>query len=341
MRTSTIGSAQANAWLHALGHDLPEELIILPEDGPKRAKAPRKPMRTTQPMEQLLEAYPNPAATNQWLVYQLPDGVINGFLARFSGADRSLAWSTYVAGTDMNDIRTLYFDELGNLYVAGRTRDLSFPLRDLSGMFFSNSIETDIFQGLFPEESDLFIMSFTPDHWLAWASYFGGEAGTTHEGLFTLLRRNGDIYAAGFTTKSIVHWVGPFFESFFPLHDPQVPGVHFEEHYGDVPDFQGNPTADAFITRFCASPLTFTPERETAAQPLLHAWQHGNQIAVAGLPAGTHRALVTDAAGRVVGQLKATSDGQLGTLRTLPWAEGTYILVFPELGRQARLFINR
>ncbi|MFN3874394.1 MAG: hypothetical protein ACK4L7_00590 [Flavobacteriales bacterium] len=268
-------------------------------------------------------------------------GVINGFLARFSGADRSLAWSTYVAGTDMNDIRTLYFDDLGNLYVAGRTRDLSFPLRDLSGMFFSNSIQTDIFQGLVPEESDLFIMSFTPDHWLAWATYFGGEAGTTHEGLFTLLRRNGDIYAAGYTTKSIIHWVGPYFESYFPLHDPQVPGVHFEEYYGDVPDFQGNPTADAFITRFCASPLTNIPEREPSAQPMLHAWQQGSHIAVAGLPTGTHRVLVTDAAGRVVGSLRATSDGQLGTLRSLPWAEGTYILVFPDLGKQSRLFITR
>jgi hypothetical protein len=28
-------------------------------------------------------------------------------------------------------------------------------------------------------------------------------------------------------------------------------------------------------------------------------------------------------------------------LRSMPWAEGTYILVFPELGRQARLFITR
>jgi hypothetical protein len=75
MRTSTIGSAHANAWLHALGHELPQEIIILPEDGPKRGQAPRKPVRATQPMEQLLEAYPNPAATNQWVVYQLPEGV--------------------------------------------------------------------------------------------------------------------------------------------------------------------------------------------------------------------------------------------------------------------------
>jgi hypothetical protein len=82
--------------------------------------------------------------------------------------------------------------------------------------------------------------------------------------------------------------------------------------------------------------------QEQEVEPhLLRAWQQGDAIAVAGLPAGTHRVLVTDAAGRVASQLKATSDGQLGTLRTLPWAEGIYILVFPELGRQARLFITR
>jgi hypothetical protein len=71
----TIGSAQANAWLHALGYDLPEEVIILPEDGPKRAQGPRKPTRAAQPLENLLEAYPNPTAAEQWLVYQLPQEV--------------------------------------------------------------------------------------------------------------------------------------------------------------------------------------------------------------------------------------------------------------------------
>lgn len=30
-----IGSAHANAWLHALGQELPEEIIVLPEEGPK------------------------------------------------------------------------------------------------------------------------------------------------------------------------------------------------------------------------------------------------------------------------------------------------------------------
>ncbi len=71
----TIGSAQANAWLHALGYDLPEEVIILPEDGPKRAQGSRKPTRAAQPLENLLEAYPNPTAAEQWLVYQLPQEV--------------------------------------------------------------------------------------------------------------------------------------------------------------------------------------------------------------------------------------------------------------------------
>jgi hypothetical protein len=75
MRTSTIGSAHANAWLHALGHELPEEVIILPENGPKRATIARKPSRADQPLGNLLEAYPNPAATEQWLVYQLPQEV--------------------------------------------------------------------------------------------------------------------------------------------------------------------------------------------------------------------------------------------------------------------------
>ncbi len=74
MKTAIIGSAHANVWLHDLGHELPEEIIILPEMGPKRAQQTGKPARVTHPMDQILEAYPNPATTTQWLVYQLPDG---------------------------------------------------------------------------------------------------------------------------------------------------------------------------------------------------------------------------------------------------------------------------
>ncbi len=69
-----IGSAQANAWLHALGNDLPEEIIILPEEGGAKRMVHEKAQRTGRsPLS--LEAYPNPSSGDQWLVYELPEGI--------------------------------------------------------------------------------------------------------------------------------------------------------------------------------------------------------------------------------------------------------------------------
>jgi hypothetical protein len=65
-----LGSAWANAWLHALGEALPEEVIILPEEGPKSGGR----ARTMQPVqwaeEQVLEVFPNPAKQVAFVVFE-------------------------------------------------------------------------------------------------------------------------------------------------------------------------------------------------------------------------------------------------------------------------------
>jgi hypothetical protein len=269
-------------------------------------------------------------------------GASNSFLARFSGADRSLIWSTYLAGSDfadMNEIRTLYFDAIGSLYVAGRTRDLSLPLTPLDDIYFTNLIQTDVFQVGFPEASDMFVMSFTPDHWLAWCTYFGGQGGTQHEHALTMLRRNGDLYVAGYTSKHAVHFDGAHFTSFFPLHDTQVPGVHFTEVYGDVPDFQGNATTDAFITRFCGSSLTAVDERLSQRSAGIQAYMEGDRIAIVGLPHGTHQVELLDASGRLVHDARSTSDGGKAYIELPRLSEGIYLIGVPPLGLSAKLHI--
>ena len=69
-----VGSAQANAWLHALGHDLPEEIIILPEEGPKSMGQPR---RSTIHWETgaTLEVFPNPSSGPVFAVVEVPEGM--------------------------------------------------------------------------------------------------------------------------------------------------------------------------------------------------------------------------------------------------------------------------
>lgn len=268
----------------------------------------------------------------------------NSFLARFSGEDRSLTWSTYLAGSDfadMNEVRTLYFDDIGNLFVAGRTRDLSLPLTPLDDIYFTNLIQAGVFQVGFPEASDMFVMSFTPDHWLAWCTYFGGQSGTQHEHALTMLRRNGDLYVAGYTSKHLVHFDGTHFTSFFPLHDTQVPGVHFTEVYGDVPDFQGNATTDAFITRFCGSSLTSVDETWAQQTAGIHAYLEGDRIAILGLPLGMHQIQILDATGRLVKHARSMSDGRKGYVEFPLVNEGIYLISLPQLGLSTKLPITR
>jgi hypothetical protein len=274
----------------------------------------------------------------------------NSFLARFSASDRSLVWSTYLAGNDfesMNEVRTLCFDGTGNLYVAGRTRDLSLPLTPLADMFYTNLIQADVFAvdpGPPPtaivEASDMFVMSFTPDHWLAWCSYIGGQAGTVHELPHTLLRRNGDLYMAGFTSKHTVHFDGLHFTSYFPLHDTQVPGVHFTDTYGDVPNFEGNGTSDAFITRVCASALTSMPERAGVFSDQLRAFLESDRIALTGLPIGCHVLNILDATGRIVARTRTTSNGLKAYVQRPAVSEGVYFINVEQLGQSAKLYLT-
>lgn len=64
-----IGSAQANAWLHALGQQLPPEIIILPEDEVKRALPVAAPRSSLSPAPFVFEAFPNPTNGAQWITY--------------------------------------------------------------------------------------------------------------------------------------------------------------------------------------------------------------------------------------------------------------------------------
>ncbi len=70
-----LGSAQANAWLHALGHDLPEEIIILPEEGPKNMGNPRNKPEIQWVTGIALEVFPNPSSGPTQVMYEVPEGM--------------------------------------------------------------------------------------------------------------------------------------------------------------------------------------------------------------------------------------------------------------------------
>jgi|JI9StandDraft_2_1071091.scaffolds.fasta_scaffold00777_12 hypothetical protein len=72
------GSASANAWLHALGNELPDEIIILPEVGAKRTDIQRTSTAVQWAGALLLEAFPNPSNGPVFLAYTLPAGSSDG-----------------------------------------------------------------------------------------------------------------------------------------------------------------------------------------------------------------------------------------------------------------------
>jgi len=75
-QTDVIGSAHAAAWLHALGEELAPEVIVLPDmtksSNQNRNSTSVRARTEAVPLE-LLEAYPNPTAGAQWVVYSLPE----------------------------------------------------------------------------------------------------------------------------------------------------------------------------------------------------------------------------------------------------------------------------
>ncbi|MDQ3099900.1 MAG: T9SS type A sorting domain-containing protein [Bacteroidota bacterium] len=75
-----IGSAHANAWLHALGQELPEEIIILPEDGPKNLLSEQDKPNIKWETGLTLEVFPNPSNGPVHVVYEVPEGITNAEL---------------------------------------------------------------------------------------------------------------------------------------------------------------------------------------------------------------------------------------------------------------------
>lgn len=244
--------------------------------------------------------------------------VLPGFIARFAHTDRSLTWHTMVHGNSNSatDLQSTCFDQQGNLFVAGRFRGTGFPHQALTGIYDQPSINDDLLNGGSPEASDMVIMSFTPSQYLAWSTYFGGFANSlVHEYIYTLLKRNynGDLYAAGYTSKDLVP------TSYFPLDDGfGVP--YFEDNW------QGG-DQEGCIAAFCASTLTGLHDAEHADPHGLQAAFDGSALTLWGLPEGRREFVIFDPAGRRIQAGTVNSlPGQAARLPLSSLANGLYII---------------
>jgi hypothetical protein len=97
-------------------------------------------------------------------------GTYDAFIAKFSGSNLSLVWSTYFGGSDVDGAYSVAVDGGGNVFVVGHTYSSSgFPLANPGGgAYFDNTYNGG--------STDAFIAKFSGSNLrLLWSTYFGGD----------------------------------------------------------------------------------------------------------------------------------------------------------------------
>lgn len=257
--------------------------------------------------------------------YQDEDVGTSSCLARFAAADRALIWLTYVHGEQENNqypevhIRSLQFDDAGYLYVGGHAFGYGLPAQ--SGPDEYNQ-DTPYLNSLTPSSTmtmpgDAFALRFSPAQALDWGTYFGGNGvgfDMYSEVIYTLLSRNGGLYAGGVHSKSMEATT-----SYFPLDE----GGWNDPYFNDV--HQGG--AQGFLVDFCMETSIGVSEHP-APENKLSAAESTAGIMVHGLTAGQHQLSLFDALGRSVAQQEAKIiEGEVVLLKgSADLSTGMYIL---------------
>jgi hypothetical protein len=115
------------------------------------------------------------------------NGLQDAFVAELGSAGNNLVFGTYLGGTTSNAANAIAVDRLGNIYVAGMTSSLDFPLVS----------QTQLFGGAY----DAFIAILNPGgSSLSFSTYFGGTGSESANAL--AIDSNLNIYLAGQTTSA-------------------------------------------------------------------------------------------------------------------------------------------
>lgn len=92
-------------------------------------------------------------------------GLNIAFLMKFN-PEGKLLFSTYFGGDRNEEGQALAIDSQGNIYLGGRATSTNMPIK--------NALQTTLAGG----GQDAFIVKYTPDYKLEYATYFGGTSGT-------------------------------------------------------------------------------------------------------------------------------------------------------------------
>jgi hypothetical protein len=150
----------------------------------------------------------------------------DGFVAKIAPDGTSLIWSTYLHGTDRDDVYGVHVDANGYVYTVGWTRSSNFPTTPGA---YDRTHNGDM---------DVFIAKFKPDGSdLVYSTLFGGSGiDQCRGGMF--IDESGSIYISGYTDS------GNFPTTAGAIHKT------FRGGYGDA--FVVKLSADASSLLFCS-----------------------------------------------------------------------------------------
>jgi hypothetical protein len=163
-------------------------------------------------------------------------GSTDAFIAKFSGSNLRLLWSTYFGGDDEDVATSVAVDGSGNVFMVGYTQSTSgFPLANppVGGAYFDNT-----YNGApWGEWGDPYIAKFSGSNLsLVWSTYFGG--GGADVAASVAVDGRGNVFVVGWTTST----------SGFPLANPGG-GAYYDDTYnGGI--------SDPYIAKFSGSNLS-------------------------------------------------------------------------------------
>jgi hypothetical protein len=116
----------------------------------------------------------------------------DAFIAKFSGSNLSLVWSTYFGGSAYDVAYSVAVDGSGNVFVVGYTASTSgFPLANPGGGAYYDNTHNGGFY-------DAFIAKFSGSNLsLVWSTYFGGSS--DDEASSVAVDGSGNVFVVGQT----------------------------------------------------------------------------------------------------------------------------------------------
>lgn len=106
-----------------------------------------------------------------------------------------LWWGTYYGGTDDSEGNAITTDSSGNVFVVGNTEATNIPVAPLDSLsYFQGTYGGSVNGGWL---GDLFLLKFTNNGQLLWATYFGGSA--NDKGVDIKCDKSGNVFVTGYT----------------------------------------------------------------------------------------------------------------------------------------------